>query len=326
MTTPPPWPGPADIDEASLRIGAELGAGGQGTVYQVEGQPGLVFKQYKVAGADPDALKILVDLPGQLPPSERDRLHARTAWPLARVYNRGQLSGFLMQEIPGRFAAANIAGTRKLRELQFLVYPRKPLWGQIVPPGGVSARTRIEVAREFTALVGLLHGRALIAGDVSMNNVLWTGTDGAPVTIFLIDCDGIRRLGSRPVLAQAETLDWNDPCQPPSGPNLDTDRYKLALLVGRVLSVSAYARPGEPLALVPGVPARVAERVTAAWQRAAGPFGGRPDAAAWAMALSDREEIVLPPPPPVRQPLALPRQPLEGDPGRGRPVIQLHPD
>jgi len=326
----PPWPGPADVDESALRVGEELGSGGQGTVYRVdgqyreEGQPGLVFKRYKVTGADADALKILVDLPGQLQPSERDRLHLRTAWPLARVYSKGLLSGFLMQEIPDRFTAANDAGGVKLRELQYLVYPRKPLWGQIVPPSGVSAQTRIDVAREFTYLVSLLHARALIIGDVSIRNVLWTGTDGAPATIFLIDCDGIRKLGSRPVLTQAETLDWNDPQQPASGPNLDTDRYKLALLAGRVLSVSAYARPGEPLSLVPGIPDRIAVRVTAAWQRAAGPQGSRPDTAQWAMALSDREEIVLAPPPPVRQPPALPRQPLEGG-EQARPVIQLRP-
>jgi hypothetical protein len=325
-TGTPPWPGPADVDEAGIGVGVELGSGGQGTVYRVDGQPGLVFKRYKVTGADQDALKILVDLPAQLQQSERDRLHAAAAWPLARVYNKGQLSGFLMQEIPGRFTAANEAGGPKLRELQYLVYPRKPLWGQIVPPAGVSAQTRIAVAREFTQLVTLLHGKALIIGDVSIRNVLWTGTDGLPATIFLIDCDGIRKLGSRPVLTQAETLDWNDPRQPASGPNLDTDRYKLALLVGRVLSVSAYTRPGEPLSLVPGIPDRIAARVTAAWQQAAGPLGRRPDSAQWAMALSDREEIVLAPPPPVRQPPVLPRQPLEGDPGQARPVIHLRPD
>jgi hypothetical protein len=322
----PPWPGPADVDEATIAVGEELGSGGQGTVYRVDGRTGLVFKRYKVTGADPGALKILVDLPAQLQPSERGRLYARAAWPLARVYHKGQLSGFLMQEIPARFSAANDAGGVRLREIQFLVYPRKPLWGQIVPPGGVSAQTRIAVAREFTQLITLLHDKALIVGDVSIRNVLWTGTDGAPVTIFLIDCDGIRKLGSRPVLSQAETLDWNDPRQPASGPNLDTDRYKLALLVGRVLSVSAYVRPGQPLSLVPDIPSRIATRVTAAWQQAAGPAGRRPDSAQWAMALSDREEIVLAPPPPVRQSPPLPRQPLEGDPGQSRPVIKLRPD
>src|SRR5579859_145638 len=143
------WLGTADVDEQTLKLGPELGNGGQGRVLRVEGQGiPLVFKQYKVPGADPQALKILVDLPAALQPSERDQLHARAAWPLARVFSKGQLRGFLMREIPGQFFGTNVAGSIKLRELQYLVYPRKPAWGEIVPEGSVSAKTRIQVASE----------------------------------------------------------------------------------------------------------------------------------------------------------------------------------
>jgi hypothetical protein len=308
-----------------LQLGEELGSGGQGIVYRIAAHPGLVFKQYKAQGADERALKILVDLPDEILPSERGRLFERASWPLARVYNKGQLSGFLMQEIPGQFLTTNDVGSRKFRELQYLVYPRKPLWGQIVPPSGISAQVRLGIVREFVGLVSLLHGNALIVGDVSMNNVLWTGTDGTPVAVFLIDCDGIRKLGSRPVFEQAETLDWNDPFQRPGGSDLDTDRYKLALLVGRVLSISAYARPGDSLQLVEDIPARVATRVTTLWQQAAGTRGTRPDAAQWTMALSDRDEIVLQPLPAVRRQPVLPHKPLDGDLGNVRPTIQLRP-
>lgn len=62
--------------------------------------------------------------------------------------------------------------------------------------------------------MALLHTKALIIGDVSMNNVLWAGAGGQPATIFLIDCDGIRKLGQRPVLPQADTPDWHDHDQP----------------------------------------------------------------------------------------------------------------
>jgi hypothetical protein len=325
MTMGIAWPGPADVDEQTLQLGPELGSGGQGRVLRVEGLgTPLVFKQYKVSGADQGMLKTLVDLPATLQPSERDQLHARTSWPLARVFRKGHLSGFLMQEIPARFFGANVAGSPKLRELQYLVYPRKPAWGEIVPDGGVSAKTRIEVASEFTRLLTVLHGKGLVVGGVSMSNVLWTGGDDDAATIFLIDCDGIRKLGSRPVLPQAETLDWNDPLQPRSGPDLDTDRYKLALLVGRVLTVGKDLRPGEPLHLVPDVPDRIATRVTALWQQADGPRGTRPDAFKWAMALSTRDEIALPPPPRVRQRPSLPPKPLDGSPAT-RPVIKLPP-
>jgi hypothetical protein len=323
--TAKPWSGPTDVDEATLRLGDELGSGGQGRVLRVADHPGLVFKQYKVGGADPAALKLLVDMPAQLPPADHDSLYAQTSWPLARVFNKGQLSGFLMQEIPGRFFGANSAGSKKLRELQYLVYPRKPMWGDIVPDAGVSADTRIEVAREFTKLVKMLHSRGLVLGDVSMSNMLWTGTDGGAVTIFMIDCDGIRVLGSDPVLPQADTLDWDDPLQRQSGPDHQTDCYKLALLVGRVLSMSPYLRPAGQLPFVKGIPDRMATRLTAVWQRATGTHGTRPSAGEWLLALSDREDIPLQPWGPVRpRDPGLPMQELE-NPAASRPVINLPP-
>jgi hypothetical protein len=318
------WPGPAEVDEKTLALGPELGSGGQGRVLRVEGQGiPLVYKQYKMLGADQAALKILVDLPATLQPSEQEQLYTRAAWPLACVFSSGQLRGFLMQEIPGKFFAANVAGNMKLRELQHLVYPRKLAWGEIVPEGGVGAKTRLEVASEFCRLVSVLHGKGLVLGDVSTSNLLWAGSDAEPTAIFLIDCDGIRKLGSPPVLPQADTLDWNDPHQPPTGPDLDTDRYKLALLVGRVLTIGKDLRPGDPLQLVPDVPDRVAAQVATLWQRAVGSRGTRPDAYQWAIALSNRDEIPLQPPPPVRTVPTLPHKPLEGDKTIARPVINL---
>jgi len=282
----------ADIDEAALQRGVELGSGGQGWVYRVHGhQEPQAFKKYKdPTTVDPSALKALVDLPGQLPPSERDRLREQTAWPLARIYDKGQLSGFLMREIPGRFMAPNGAGAMKKRELQYLLYPRKPLWGDIVPASGVSTQTRVDVAREFTGLVAMLHSRTLVIGDVSMMNVLWTGTDGQPVTIFLIDCDGIRRLGQ--VSKQFTTRGWEDPNQPATGPDLETDRYKLALAVGRVLSCQAEIYPkDDPLTLPSDLPDGVAARIETLWKQAAGPYGQRPDANQWLNAFANRSEI-----------------------------------
>jgi hypothetical protein len=284
-----------------------------------------VFKQYKVPGADPAALKLLVDIPAQMRPPERESLYAQTSWPLARVFNKGVLSGFLMQEIPSGFFGANSAGSKKLRELQYLVYQRKPMWGDIVSAAGVSAEVRMEVVREFVKLVTTLHGKGLVIGDVSMSNVLWTSAGGGTVRIFLIDCDGIRKLGSQPVLPQAETLDWNDPLQPRTGPDLDTDRYKVALLVGRVLTMSPYVRPGDPLPFVKGVPESIAARLMELWKKTTGPYGTRLAANQWLLALSSRQEIVLPPPPPVRRVSVLPHKPLDGGPTAPRPVIKLPP-
>jgi hypothetical protein len=245
-----------------------------------------------------------------------------TSWPLARVMRQGQLRGFLMQAIPDPFFGPNAAGTRKLRELQFLLYPPRPLWGDIVPRH-LDARTRVEVATESSRLMRLLHGNSLVFGDLSMSNVLWA--PGSPARIFVIDCDGIRKLGCRPVLTQADTPDWDDPQRPVTGPDIDTDRYKLALLVGRVLAGKAYIRPdGEDLVLAHDVPPFIADKVRPLWKQAAGPRGRRPDASQWLTALSGRVDISLNPAGPVRErPSLSPLANLE-DSG-SRPVIRLRP-
>jgi hypothetical protein len=310
------------VEEDSLQLGDELGSGGQGRVLRVLGQPGpLVYKQYKITGADPAALRNLVDLPSMLRETELEHLLRVTSWPLARVMRHGQVRGFLMQAIPDHFFGPNAAGTPKLRELQFLLYPPKPMWGDIIPPG-ITAQTRIEVATEFTRLMRLLHDNALVFGDISMSNVLWA--PGTPARIFVIDCDGIRKVGARPVLKQADTPDWDDPHQPPSGPDLDTDRYKLALLIGRAISAKPYIRPHhDDLTPVEGVPPPIADRMRPLWSQAAGPWGQRPDSAQWLTALSGRIDIQLGPLGQVRQRPAIPVVEMEGS--GSRPVIQVKP-
>lgn len=310
------------MDEGLLQLGAELGRGGQGSVRRVTGGAlSLVFKQYLVRGADSAALQALVDLPSTLSPAERETLLAQTAWPLARVVQDGVVRGFLMRAIPGEFTGANAAGDMRLRELQYLLYEPKPMWGRIVPPG-VGTDTRLAVATEFARLMALLHAKALVFGDVSMRNVLWT--PGDPVQIFVIDCDSIRKLGSRPVLPQAETPDWNDPHKPAVGPDLDTDRYKLALLVGRVLAGQPYIRPErDGLDLPSSLSPEVAARVTELWRRAGGPRGTRPGATQWLMALDGRSEKPLAALPQASQAPSVPRAEKEGT--GDRPVIKLPP-
>lgn len=317
-------PNGADIQEGTLRLSDELGRGGQGVVLRVAGDypAPLVFKRYTLVGPDPSALRTLVRLPTTLQPAERERLLRSTAWPLARVMRSGQLSGFLMQAIPPRFFGTNSTGTRQERQLQYLLFERKALWGDLVP-GSISAETRVEVASQFTKLMLLLHTRSLVVGDVSLMNVLWAANNTG-VSIFLIDCDGIRRLGVRPVLPQADTPDWNDPYQSSGGPDLDTDRYKLALLVGRVLCRDPYLRPGEKFAPLPGMPGDIIAKIQPLWEQAGRARGMRPDAWHWMMALSGRQEVAVPLHTGVRQRPSIPMTEMEhGD--TERPVIRLPP-
>jgi hypothetical protein len=74
-----------------------------------------------------------------------------------------------------------------------------------------------------------------VVGDVSMRNLLWA-CEPEP-SIFLLDCDGMRFAGESPAVPAAETLDWDDPSLGTDPPNLNSDRYKLTLIVQRVLTV-----------------------------------------------------------------------------------------
>ncbi|HEX6470632.1 MAG TPA: hypothetical protein VF069_16150 [Streptosporangiaceae bacterium] len=312
------WLDGSDVDKNRLSIGDKLGTGGQGDVYDLLGQgSGHVYKAYKSAAVNGDALARLVALPRALTDTERTRLLRQSAWPLARVVDAGRVTGFIMRKVPPEFWGRAKAGPR-LRELQYLLYEPKPLWGDITP---LDAASRLEVARQAAALFFLLHAKGLVMGDISMRNLLWAPS---PTAIFLLDCDGFRTVGSKAVMDQPHTPDWNDPHQPAAGPDLDSDRYKLALLVARVLTKTATVRPGEPLTFVPGLPERVTTAVAARFADAGRARGLRPDAWRWMRALDDRDSVDLPPLGPVRPRPNLPKTPMDGKRGP-RPTIPLPP-
>jgi len=275
-------PAPTDQEEAVLTIGRTLGVGAEGKVFELPSLVGAhAYKQYLRPGADPVALQRLVDFPATLDFADREFLVRQTAWPLARVMAGGRLRGFIMQQIPERFCGRNAAGTPTNRSLMYLLHPPKPLWGDITPP---AVRARLEIAREMVSLLAFLNSNSMIVGDISMSNFLWS-VDPRPA-VFLIDCDGVRRLGRRPVHdQQRNTPGWLDPML--SGPqaarplDLDSDRYKCALLAGRVLSASAYAEPPQELDLIPGIPGDVAQGVADLWRQAGRARGSRPDATQW---------------------------------------------
>ena len=272
-----------DVEEDALSFGDELGRGGQGSVFRVTNPENvMVYKMYRVTGADGEALRRLVRFPASLPTADQDLLLRQTAWPLARVMHQGQVNGFLMQAIPERFYGANAAGRMRERQVQYLMFQPRPVWGDIVA-GDVTVSTRLDVAYQCARLIHLLHANSLVLGDISMSNILWA--PGGPATIFLLDCDGIRERGCRAVFPQAETPDWIDPLRPDSGPDRDTDRYKLALLIGRILARDPYLTPPSELRLMDRIPNGLATEVQVLWLQAARPHGNRPDASRWLAAL-----------------------------------------
>ncbi|GAA3407299.1 hypothetical protein [Streptosporangium vulgare] len=288
---------PHDRQRTSLMLELEpLGEGGQGVVTRVHGPGPFVYKEYmpQAGTVNGHALADLVNFGQALPLGERQLLFAHCAWPVARVLHGDRVTGFLMREVPDEFRGS-IGGKSKLVELQYLLYTPNWSWQDLHQP---DLAGRVTIALLAAQLVELLHGHGFVLGDISFRNLLWR--PAAPYRIFVLDCDGFRRHGGEPVLRQAHTPDWDDPHQPSTGPDLDTDRYKLALLMGRLLTRNAYVRPGAELDLLSGLDPYVATAVTELFAQAAAPRGLRPTAAEWTQAVRGRRRILLNRPP-VRQ-------------------------
>ncbi|MFD9373045.1 hypothetical protein ACFWA6_35845 [Streptomyces sp. NPDC060020] len=307
-----------DVERRSLRLGAQLTSGGQGHIHELSDEPGLIYKEFYNGRPDPHALDALVKLRQRLPAADRAALDAQAAWPLCRVTEGGTVLGFLMNRVPAAFAWQSLGGKTMMAEVQYLLRPAKPAYQALPQP---TPEQRLELARAYVALFGRLHDWGLVFGDVSHANLLWT-LHPLPA-VHLIDCDGARRIGSNPVLPQAHTPDWDDPLAPAGHPTLDSDRYKAALLAGRVLACDPYLRPEDPWHPVPGTlnetQRTAVERLL---RQAAGPYGARPDMRQWASALSDRRTIPLRPPTPRRS-LPVDADMLDAPPARR--TIQLRP-
>ncbi|MER6432632.1 hypothetical protein ABT272_33635 [Streptomyces sp900105245] len=279
----------ADVTRASFTLGDREGSGGQGDVHAlVDGS--LVYKEYKdPSKVNGGALADLVAFRQSLSQSDRSRLDSLAAWPLCRVVEGNRVVGFLMRRAPSDMTWCTAAGSTKLLELQYLIRPSRMGWQEVVQP---TPEQRKALALACAEAIDWFHGAGLVIGDISQANVLWSLTPGTAV--HFLDCDGFRRVGRAPVQAQAGTPDWNDPLVPSNEASVDTDAYKTALVVGRILAQDPYVTPGQELKLVAGcLNDRQDGTVLRLFSQAAGERGTRPRPSEWQTALSDRGMIKL---------------------------------
>ncbi|MFE5088112.1 hypothetical protein [Streptomyces mirabilis] len=279
----------ADIARSSLTLGDRIGSGGQGDVHSVRSGD-LLYKEYKdPSKVNGQALADLVAFRQGLVPTDRSRLEALAAWPLCRVTEGGRTAGFLMKRAPSPMMWRTATGAKKLLELQYLIRPPKVAWQEVAQP---TPEQRRALARACVDAIGWFHDAGLVIGDISQANILWSITPGPAV--YFLDCDGFRQVGHNAVQAQAATPDWNDPLAPSTEASIDTDAYKAALTVGRVLAQDPYVRPGQELRPVAGcLNERQAAATARLFTQAAGTRGTRPRPNEWQTALSDRGIIAL---------------------------------
>jgi hypothetical protein len=162
-----------DAEGTAWTLGRSIGAGGEGTVYLVDGDPGLVAKIY----ADLPAAAQIAKLTAMVASGD-DALRRVAAWPTAVLSGDDGPVGFLMPKLSSQLPLHELFGPRRRQEL----FPDAH-WSFLV-------HAALNVARAFEAM----HERDIVVGDVNSNNLVIHANSK---TRF-IDCDSfqIRRAGT----------------------------------------------------------------------------------------------------------------------------------
>jgi len=255
-------PSPSTFDRARLGALTKLGGGGQGDVYRapnvrISFAASAAFKEYKPAWrgkVDFSALEAMAAFLGGRSFTEGSELVERVAWPTKIVTDAGASVGFLMPEVPAEFLVpiALPSGARQsvLAGFQLLLNPPSYLARLGI---SVTERDRYLLLAEIAESLALFHRYDIAVGDLSPKNVLFSLTPSP--RCFFVDADAMR-LAGRGAMDQAETPDWEiSTVSSEELATLATDRYKLGLLVLRLLAGDQSTR--DPSALPPSVPADV---------------------------------------------------------------------
>lgn len=158
-------------DGAPVALGKLLGRGGEGEVYEVLNEPGLVCKLY-LSPLPPARARKLAAMTALATPE----LLAIAAWPTATVHGGPPAThaplGFLMPRLSDRL------------ELHKLTHPADRL--RAFPEVGYDFL--ICVATNLARAFSTLHARGLVVGDVNESGIM-VARDG---TVMFIDCDSMQ--------------------------------------------------------------------------------------------------------------------------------------
>jgi hypothetical protein len=173
-----------DANHRPVRLGAELGRGGEAAIYRLASKPGQAAKIYhREARAGYD--QKLAWMQGH-PPADPTRAqgHAAIAWPNDLLYDgSGKLVGYTMVQVQNAVPLLQVFNPR-LRAKTLPSFNRRYLH---------------RTARNLAAALGALHDSGYIVGDLNESNVMVTPT----ALITLIDADSFqvqRRIGAKPML------------------------------------------------------------------------------------------------------------------------------
>lgn len=168
----------------SLDVGQRLGGGGEGDIYPLSDDPGLVAKIYHTGKVNAGRVAKLRAMLANVPAdptrgSQRARNHTSIAWPVALLSSlQGEPVGFLMPRIQNGHQVSAFYDVAT-RQAQFPFFSYRHL-----------CRTALHLA----SAVGAIHERGYVIGDVKDENILVT--DEALVTLVDTDSFQVREPGS----------------------------------------------------------------------------------------------------------------------------------
>jgi DNA-binding helix-hairpin-helix protein with protein kinase domain len=160
--------GLVDATGRAVRLGKELGRGGEGSVFDVDGESDVVAKLYH-APPEPEKAAKLAAMARSASPA----LTSVAAWPTNTLHEGGgaPVAGLLMPRASG--AEVHRLYSPAYRKVEFPNYD----WEKL-----------IVVARNVAAAVARIHDAGHVIGDVNQGNVLVSPTG----VVRLIDCDSFQ--------------------------------------------------------------------------------------------------------------------------------------
>lgn len=210
------------IKLSSLQVGALIGRGGQGDVYQIVSRPGQLLKRYRQdVAVDVRGLTALVSWRSSLTPRDRAIIDQHTAWPADIVDCEDGTHGILMQRASDNYFHF-VEGDTFPRDISwaFMVDAARFAGLQPAPPTAAVA-----IMFQLVTVFDVFHRNGVAYGDLSSTNVLWSG--GSRPNIFVIDCDAACVIGQPRALAEAQTPLWS--CPWPGVEGQERDEFKLAV-------------------------------------------------------------------------------------------------
>jgi hypothetical protein len=269
--------------------GHEMGSGGQGRVFAVQGRSDIVLKQFTTP--IPEAVGDLETLI-----EARAGVEARLAdtridlcWPIQATAEDDKLTGYIMPRIASDFFySTDWRGRDRERQLAFAIREISA----VKLPFLVNDEQRVELVWLVARFLDAMHSEGLAYGDISWTN--FSFQIDPVVRLSVHDFDSTRIMGRRSLTRApaAHTVDWDDPrAQPEAAASFDTDRYRFALLAYRMLvgkTLDGRIDSDQIPDQIPMFNDHQVKHMRSLWIRADGDRGTRPTIHEWLSALESQ--------------------------------------